>query len=122
MDLSRRDFGDDMRSLSLILFVALVGCADEPSREDLMEQVDYLEAENANLRERLETAQYLTADASDAAETASEAAEAVKSEADRFGWEDWRDVVPDVQSAASDASVAAEEAESAASEAYSAVN
>jgi chromosome segregation ATPase len=87
----------------VVLSLFLAACSDRPSREDLEARIEELEGQNAALQKRLESAEA-------SAQQAAAAVQNVKNEAERFGSEDWSDVVGDVQDAANEAEYQADEA------------
>ena len=101
----------------IALSIAAASCSSGgPSKDELTEQVDQLEADKeeltakvAELTEQLDTAREKVAQVSSAAED-------VQAAADRFNGKNWRSVVPDVQSASDDLETAKAEAADAVEE------
>jgi len=109
--------GDSRRRILLSCVVGvsmLAACSNQPSREDLQNQVDELQDQVDDLQAQLDKAHSEASDAVDAATEAKNAADEAQSQTQRFSSEDWQEVVPDVQSAAGNAVDAADKAADAA--------
>lgn len=88
-----------MRRLAIAVLLLLGACDRGPTREELTERVDQLDAENQELRSKVEALTTQLEEARDAFAKVSRAADEVQSNAERFSNENWRSVVPDVEEA-----------------------
>lgn len=97
--------------------LVLTSCgSSEPTREELAEQVDQLEADKSDLQSKVDALTEQLEDARDKVAKVKSAADDVQAAASRFDGENWRDVVPDVQSASDDLDTAKDDASEAVEE------
>lgn len=104
-------------SIACCALLLLTSCGSNgPTREELAEQVNQLEADKSDLQAKVDALTEQLADARGKVAKVNSAADDVKAAAFRFDGENWRDVVPDVQSASDDLDTAKEEASQAVEE------
>lgn len=89
--------------LAVLAALTLSACSNSPSAEERLADV---EAENEELRgriqeleEQLETSQAAAEDVKSEADEVRTASAQLRNEVDRLDTENWRDVVPDIESA-----------------------